>query len=695
MEYVDGQLITEYCNARKLSLHDRLSLFLPVCAAVSHAHQHFVVHRDLKPGNILVDREGNPKLVDFGVCKLLYRDTSATSAVTGAEIILTPDYGSPEQVRGEAVTVASDVYSLGAVLYELVTGERVHRFEKLSPQHIEKVICETDITLPSLAVKDRAWARKLEGDIDNILMCALHKVPERRYQSVEQFANDLRNHLGYRPILARRDTLRYRVRKFAHRNRRGLIVGVLTASALIAGVAFSIREARIAQRNFAAARQLANAFVFDVHDQVKDLPGSLRARQTILSLALKYLDSLSADASSDPSLRRELAAAYERVGELQGNVLGSHTGDVNSGLASYSKALALLDPVSPTRAVQLDRALLFDRIGDLQFGIGKTSDALESYRKGLDVARRLQQENPTDNLVRRHVADLHIAIGRLQRESQDLNGSLASMSEGLKLLRQARAAGRELREIQTSEAAALAGVGMAQFGLGKLGEAKESFFECVKRWDHLIAADPLSTFSRRHQMLAYSHLGDVLGNPNYANLDDTKGARAAFDTMTAIARSLHESDPKDAGSWVDYGMALMHSAAVPDQNPVARMALLRNARQVLTDASAANPGNVVPKMNIAAIGEQIGQLLETTGDARGAETEYLASFATVQPLAQTGRISAYRIFVEVSSKLASIAAKRGEREQALDYARKAVDVGERASAMPGVSVQQRSLAAPA
>ena len=473
MEYIDGQLITEYCQNRKLSVEEKIRLFLSVCAAVSHAHQHFVVHRDLKPGNILVDNNGVPKLLDFGVCKLLYRDTSAT-AVTRAEIILTPDYGSPEQVRGEPVAVASDIYSLGAVFYELLTDQRVHRFEKLSPQHVEHVICETDITPPSAAVTDRALVKKLSGDIDNIIMRALQKEPQRRYESVEQFANDLRNHLEHRPIYARPDTLRYRVRKFARRNRGTLAASLAIAAALGGGIVASVREAQVARRHFSAARQLANAFVFDVHDQVKNLPGSVTARQTILNTGLKYLDSLASEARNDVDLRRELAAAYERIGEVQGQVLGSHTGAVEDGLSSYRKALSVLEGLPAKRDVQIDRILLHDRLGDLQFGIGKTQDARNSYKQALEIAKDLSRTHPNDNLARRHLANTYISIGRLERESQDWVSSLDHMSEGRRLFRDAMQLEPDVPEIRRSVAVAIAGIGTAQVGLGKLNMPKRA-----------------------------------------------------------------------------------------------------------------------------------------------------------------------------------------------------------------------------
>jgi serine/threonine protein kinase len=231
MEYIDGDWITRYCDSKTLAVEQKLRLFLRVCSAVHYAHLHFVVHRDLKPGNILVDSTGDPKLLDFGICKLLYRDANGDNrdTATPGMCLLTPEYASPEQVRGESVDIASDVYSLGAVLYELMTGARPHVFPRLTPQVVEQVVCEQDVSAPSEVVRQRSekLAARLRGDLDNIILQAMRKEPARRYQTVEQFSADIRNHLSDRPITARPDTFTYRSRKFVRRNR--LWVGVVAA----------------------------------------------------------------------------------------------------------------------------------------------------------------------------------------------------------------------------------------------------------------------------------------------------------------------------------------------------------------------------------------------------------------------------------------------------------------------------------
>jgi eukaryotic-like serine/threonine-protein kinase len=240
MEYIDGDWITRYCKSKALGVEERLRLFLRVCTAVHYAHLQFVVHRDLKPGNILVDSKGEPKLLDFGICKLLYRDQDGdqNNTVTIGKGLLTPQYACPEQVRGEPVTIASDVYSLGAVCYELMTGARPHIFRELTPQVVEQVVCMQEVRAPSeVARQDNAkLAAQLRGDLDTIILQAMRKEPARRYETVERFADDIRKHLADEPITARPDHFMYRSGKFLRRNRLGMGVGLALVIAFAAGL---------------------------------------------------------------------------------------------------------------------------------------------------------------------------------------------------------------------------------------------------------------------------------------------------------------------------------------------------------------------------------------------------------------------------------------------------------------------------
>ncbi|TAK93742.1 serine/threonine protein kinase, partial [Patescibacteria group bacterium] len=219
MEHIEGVRIDDYCDARHLTLAQRVTLFCRVCDAVSAAHRSLVVHRDLKPSNILITADGTPKLLDFGIAKLLTDDDADPLLVTSPSVrALTPEYASPEQIRGLPITTATDVYSLGVLLFELLTGERPHRLGTRTAAELERVICGQEARRPSAFVEKRL-ARELEGDLDTIALAALRKESSRRYQSVEQLADDLRRYLDGRPVLARPSTWSYRARRFVQRHR--------------------------------------------------------------------------------------------------------------------------------------------------------------------------------------------------------------------------------------------------------------------------------------------------------------------------------------------------------------------------------------------------------------------------------------------------------------------------------------------
>jgi len=242
MEYIEGDPITVWAEQRALSREARLRLFLLVCEAVDFAHRDLIVHRDLKPANILVTRDGAPKLLDFGIAKILDPDTEAETVTRTGMQVMTPEYATPEQVRGEAVTPAADVYALGLILYELLTGAKAQPIPTFTPAAVARVVCQTEPTPPA------ALKPQLAGDLDNIIRKAIRKEPERRYATAGELAHDIRRHLEGRPVTARPDTLGYRCAKFARRNRGAVFAGTLVAASLAAAVVLSVTARPAAPR---------------------------------------------------------------------------------------------------------------------------------------------------------------------------------------------------------------------------------------------------------------------------------------------------------------------------------------------------------------------------------------------------------------------------------------------------------------
>jgi non-specific serine/threonine protein kinase/serine/threonine-protein kinase len=348
MEYVEGVPIDRYCADHDLSLDDRVRLLIQVCAGVAHAHQRLIIHCDIKPENILVTRDGTAKLLDFGIAKLLDLAANPTQFRPA-----TPAFCSPEQLQGDPLTTASDVYAIGVLGYVVLTGSGPYSLRSTRVIEAVQATLNAEPTpasrLPGVPV---ARARRMRGDLDNILAKAVAKDPNRRYASAEQLADDFELLLRGFPVRARAETRMYRLRRWVGRHRFASAVTVISVVSLLAAVAFSTWQARIAERRFEDLRAFASVIVFDVDDVLRAIPGTTAARKLVVDTALRYLDRLSQQRSADLLLREELAAAYIRVGKVQGGAFLPNLGDTTGAVNSFEKALVTVGPSSRGAALE-------------------------------------------------------------------------------------------------------------------------------------------------------------------------------------------------------------------------------------------------------------------------------------------------------------------------------------------------------
>ncbi|MEO8379933.1 MAG: serine/threonine-protein kinase [Acidobacteriota bacterium] len=505
MEAVDGQPITAYCDEQKLSIESRLRLFSTVCRAVHFAHTQLIVHRDLKPSNILVGPDGKVTLVDFGIAKLIDPGAARAETLVG-EVALTPNYASPEQVLSQPATTVTDVYSLGAVLYELLTGQSAHVFDSYTLPELTRVICEVDIGLPSAVVPARLQ-RRLRGDLDNIVLTALQKEPGRRYASAEQFAEDLDRHLNGLPVHARATSWSYRAGKFIKRNRLGVAAALLVLLSLLGGIAGTIWQARRAERRFQEVRKLANTFLFTFHDAIRDLPGSTPARELIVKTAQEYLDNLAGDAKNDAALQMELAAAYEKVGDVLGNPSNPNLGRTDDALKSYEKSLQLrLDASGAIDRPEEGRAVLQShlKMADILIGAGRTDDSEAHTSTALALARKF---GTPDDLLQVHKREGELALRR-----GDLLPAEQAYAAAMTI---ARAEARQHPGLESSAlvASVASRLGYVYKMASRQKECLSTLAVALEETKRLAALEPANTSHVRQIIRLHDDRGDSLRSP--------------------------------------------------------------------------------------------------------------------------------------------------------------------------------------
>jgi non-specific serine/threonine protein kinase/serine/threonine-protein kinase len=611
MEYVPGVPVTEFARAHGLDLRDRLNLFRGICDAVSSAHRQLVIHGDIKPANILVSADGAPKLLDFGLARIL-QTASTASTETPTLLLLTPGYASPEQVRGERLTTATDIYSLGVVLYELLTGEGPYEGDRQSPMELCRAICDMEPKRPSTVLRRRGveggmplTPRQLRGELDHVVLKTLRKAPAERYASVDQLRDDLDRYLGGFSVRAARGSALYRVRKFIARHRWGVATGVLAAALGSVAVGTIWRAERLAQMRFDQVRQLAHAVVFDLHDSIAELPGSTAARKLLVERALEYLRNLEATSARNRDLQLELAQAYTKIGLVQAGKGEASLGDFTGAVASYEHARAILhavlqrspgDEPAAEALVEADnqeagireqrgesrewrelRAEVATVLNDLSarhpekrdlrlralFAEAYTFDeerdwprARLAYERVLVLARELYSTEPANDKIARTLAQAHSALAEVLNSLKDLPAALEHHQEALRinLARLARAPGTTQLKLEVS-------------------------------WD-------------------YTETG-------YLERERHNDAAAAadFDRALELLRSIVSADPNNQLARVEVAKTEMVSAPTLEAgNRQRAVAALRDAIAILSAALERDSSNADARMHLAEAWSNLGDL---------------------------------------------------------------------------------------
>jgi len=634
MEYVPGLPITEYCDQEKLKIRDRLDLFIQACEGVQHAHQKAIIHRDLKPANILVvevDGKPVPRIIDFGLAKATTPQVEGESIFTQlGHFVGTPGYMSPEQAdpNVQDIDTRTDVYSLGVVLYVLLTGlqpfetkpkqrepldELLRRLrEEEPPRPSTKVTADRDTsaaTAEARGTEPKHLVSLLRGDLDWITMKALEKDRARRYGAPSELAADIRRYLNHEPVVARPASTAYRAGKFIKRHKLSAAVTAVFALVLLASAVAILREARIArmqqaraERRFDSLRKLTNSLLFEFHDSIEHLPGSTAARELVVGRALDYLEQIASEAHDDPATLRDLAAAYERIGRIRGEERNPHmggTGSFQQAKQLYEKALAIRQKLAAANAT--DVTLQFELIGTMlnvatiYYQLGDLDRALDLQQQRLAIEQRLAASHDSEEL-RYNIAASLTGIGVLKVWYGDYDSALdyerRALTMNQALLDRNPGSLRMRRRLVISHnwiATAL------KFDK-RYGEAASEYREALAMVEQLMAGDPSNTDLQRFlagdsedlcRCLAYAGLfSEVRGRCRKAIAMNEDMVKSDKDNVQASADL--------ASSNLSMGLALylMHS-------PQEALVFERRAESMYRDVSVRDPDSVSNELDHA------------------------------------------------------------------------------------------------
>jgi eukaryotic-like serine/threonine-protein kinase len=607
LEHIDGQDIDKYCDQHRLDVEARVKLFLDVLSAVGHAHSNLIVHRDIKPSNVLVRNDGQVKLLDFGIAKLLADDATpgnATLLTAEGGGALTPQFAAPEQVTGSAITTATDVYALGVLLYLLLTGQHPAGPGSQSSAELVKALVDAEPRRASDTVNSSKCesaaanagirgttpgklGRLLRGDLDTILAKSLKKSPQERYASITTFSEDLQRYLKHEPISARPDSFKYRTSKFVYRNKVGVALAALTLIGIASALMVIRREARRAEYRFQQVQKLAHSVLFDLNPQIELLAGSTNARELLVNTSLEYLDSLAKEAGNDPRLQLELAEAYNKIGDVQGNPNYANLGHPEAAVESYTKAAAIARKLRNSADALEILATAYSNMGTVQARLlGLSSQGRENMRLATTIADSIPRLTGKPAYRLRLLAygflgDLDVLVDPV-RAAEPIRHSLDIAHEWAQADSEREA--KFLVAVLTREWADVL------WETGDLNAARDALMESFATFREVLANDSNNGDWLREEYLVEERMGLVSGDPDYFNLGDRKAAAFWLEQFVHSCERLVAVDPSDMRARFNLSDALTSLADIyRDSDPHRAIKLYQRALGLTDSALKSDP----------------------------------------------------------------------------------------------------------
>ena len=647
MEFLEGTPVDVYCYQHDATVRQRLQLFLTVCSAVEYAHRNLIVHRDLKPKNVLVNPDGVPKLLDFGIARLMDRDSTDDVATGSQARLLTPDFASPEQIRGQEIGTSSDIYSLGVLLFDLLTGRRPYDFPSLSPQEILRTF---DLHLPHKpsAVVPHNRRRELSGDLDTIVLKAIEVQPDRRYATVQEFAEDVRRYLQGRPVLARGQTLRYRLQKFLHRNRVAVLASALVTGAFLSAGSVALWQAGLAtakkeeaRQRVADLRELANTFLNEIDTKLAPLPGSTDARETLVKRTLQYLDNLAKADIRDVALQMELAGAYERLGDVQGGPKESNLGHTADAMDSYKKGMAMLERLAEWDVGDINvlraRARFYTKFGDVLAIAGDYEGARDYNLKALDLRMEWVNRTPGEREARRGVAASYQELGGHYESLGDWKNVLKCRRKALEILDELNSGGPSDRSLRLAWALANKRYGRALARQHEYELALSFLQRALLIEKTEVAKGPFHAPLQMNLSFTQYSLGNM-----FLEKGEYPQALVSMQESYDIRRALARSDPKDVRA-----ASVLSTSILGIGRVYTRMGRYKDARSKIEESLAIreelaqrDPNNAGAKGEVAEASAALGDLFYATRQWEDARDNFARANSIYSELLQQKKLVA-------------------------------------------------------